>query len=91
MKLISALHSMLMNYSGNHLLLFNLLPSEIASVSLENFNDTSSSFSIVNKNHRFVVSGINSELTGWDSSRVKRYLTYFTWIPFEAWAFDHSG
>lgn len=68
--------------------LFNLLPSEIASVSLENFADTSSSFSIANKNHRFVVSGKKSELRGWDSSLVKRYLTYFTWIPFEAWASD---
>ena len=68
--------------------LFDLLPSEIASVSLENFADTSSSFSIVNKNHRFIVSGNKSELRGCDSSRVKRYLTYFTWIPFEAWALD---
>ncbi len=67
---------------------FNLLPSEIESVRLEYLNDTSSSFSIVNKSHRFVVSGINSELSGWDSSKVKRYLTYFTWIPFEEWALD---
>ena len=68
--------------------LFNLLPSEIASVSVENRGDTSTSFSITSNNHRFVLSGNKSKLTGWDTSRVRRYLTYFTWIPFESWAFD---
>lgn len=70
--------------------LFNLLPSEIASVSLENFSDPSSSFSIISNNYRFAVTDMTSELSGWDSSLVKRYLSYFTWIPFEAWAFDIS-
>jgi hypothetical protein len=66
--------------------LFNLLPSEIASVNLENMSDSASSFSIVNKNHHFIVSGNNSELHGWDSTLVSRYLSYFTRIPFESWA-----
>lgn len=67
---------------------FNMLPSHIESVNVEYINNDSSSFTITKKNHRYVVSGIKSELSGWDSSRVMRYLTYFTWIPFEAWAFD---
>jgi hypothetical protein len=68
--------------------LFNLLPSEIESVRFENFSDTLSSFSISARNHHYVVSDLKSELKGYDSSLVKRYLTYFTWIPFETWAFD---
>lgn len=65
---------------------FNLLPSEIASVKFEKLSDTASSFSIVNKNNHYFISGTSGELTGWDSTLVKRYLSYFTWIPFESWA-----
>jgi hypothetical protein len=65
--------------------LFNLMPSEIASVRLENFADTASSFSIINNKHHFFLSGLNGELKGWDSTLVARYLSYFTWIPFESW------
>lgn len=68
--------------------IFNLLPSEIASVIVENPRDTSTSFSITSKKHSLVFSGTKSKLTGWDTSRVRRYLTYFTLIPFESWAFD---
>jgi hypothetical protein len=71
-------------------ILFNLLPSEIASVKVENFSDTSTSFLIINNNRRFVVSNLRSELAGWDSSLVIRYFSYFTRIPFESWAFDLS-
>ena len=67
---------------------FNLLPSEIASVNFENLSDTASSFSIFNKNQSYVISGNTRELTGWDSTHVTRYLSYFTWIPFESWAFE---
>ncbi len=70
--------------------IFNLLPSEIASVSFENLSDTTSSFLIFNKNHHFVLSTAAGEQKGWDSTLVKRYLTYFTFIPFESWAFDIS-
>jgi hypothetical protein len=68
--------------------LFTLLPSQISSMSLENLSDTVSSFLIVNNNNHFSVSNLKRELQGWDSSRVKRYLSYFTWIPFESWALD---
>jgi hypothetical protein len=64
---------------------FNLLPSEIASVNFENLSDTSSSFLItsVNRNLRLLSSG--REMTGWDSALINRYLSYFAWIPFEKW------
>lgn len=65
---------------------FNILPSEIASINFENLSDTSSSFSIVNKKHHYTLSGSKRELSGWDSTLVTRYLSYFTWIPFESWA-----
>jgi hypothetical protein len=67
---------------------FNLLPSEIESVSFENLSDSASSFSITAKNNHFTLSGMNRELTGWDSTLVSRYLSYFAWIPFEKWALE---
>ncbi|HNW57564.1 MAG TPA: hypothetical protein PKM69_07305, partial [Bacteroidales bacterium] len=69
---------------------FNLLPSEIASVTFENESDSSASFSITNENGKYLVSDLKKNLTGWDSSIVTRYLSYFTWMPFESWAFDMS-
>ena len=67
---------------------FNLLPSEISSVNLENFSDTASSFSIINRNHHYFLSGNTCRIAGWDSSRVFRYISYFAWVPFESWAFN---
>jgi hypothetical protein len=70
---------------------FNLLPSEIYSVTLENMTDTALSFKIKNENRILSLSTLTRELTGWDTSRVIRYVTYFTQIPFESWAFDLSA
>ena len=67
---------------------FNLLPSEIASVKFENLSDTATSFSIVNNSYKYFFSDMKNDLTGWDSTLVTRYLSYFTWIPFESWAFE---
>ena len=67
---------------------FNMLPSEIHSVKFENIADTASSFSIKNENRKLSLSGLSGGLAGWDTSRVIRYITYFTHIPFESWAFD---
>jgi hypothetical protein len=67
---------------------FNLLPSEIASVDFENLSDTSSSFRIEYKDGSYSLSDRNRNLAGWDSSLVIRYLSYFTWIPLESWALD---
>jgi hypothetical protein len=69
-------------------IVFNLLPSEIASVNLENLSDTSASFSIVNRNHHYLLSGNSGRLTGWDSALVVRYISYFAFVPFESWAFN---
>ncbi len=69
---------------------FNYLPSEIASVNFENIEDSASSFSIVNMNHHYIISGDAENITGWDSSLVYRYISYFARVPFESWAFDIS-
>lgn len=70
--------------------IFNLLPSEIESIDFENVTDPSNSFLIVNKNQHYTVSDKDGFLSGWDSSRVTRYLSYFTRIPLESWAFEIS-
>lgn len=67
---------------------YNLLPSEIFSVALENMADTGSSFKIENENHRFRIYSQSEELTGWDTAQLVRYLSYFTHVPFESWAFN---
>lgn len=64
--------------------IFNLLPSEIESVAVENRADPSSSFTINFSGGSFLLSGAE----GWDSARVKRYISYFTYIPFENLADD---
>jgi hypothetical protein len=67
---------------------FNLLPSEIASVNFENLSDTASSFSIISRDHHYFLSGAAGNLSGWDPSFVERYISYFAWVPFESWAFE---
>jgi hypothetical protein len=69
---------------------FTLLPSEIYSVALENMADTGSSFMVKNEDRRFRLYGNNGELTGWDTSRLVRYMSYFTHVPFESWALNLS-
>ena len=69
---------------------FNVLPSEISAVTLENIADPASSFTIANTGNKYRLSDMKDFLSGWDSSRVMRYVSYFTMVPFESWAFDIS-
>jgi hypothetical protein len=71
-------------------IVFNLLPSQIASVKYENISDSSASFIINCNKKKFSLSDLKKEISGWDTSRLKRYLTYYTAIQFESWAFDLS-
>ena len=70
---------------------FSLLPSEILSVRFENLTDTGSSFMIKNENRKYILFDMKKALIGWDTSRTIRYLSYFTHVPFETWAFDLSA
>ena len=67
---------------------FTFLPSDIYSVALENKADTGSSFMIKNENHRYQLYSNTGELSGWDTSRLIRYISYFTHVPFESWALN---
>jgi hypothetical protein len=67
---------------------FSLMPSQISSVSFENLRDTLSSFGIIRDDGKFTLTDLKHKLTGWDTSRINRYITYFTHIPFESWAFE---
>lgn len=70
-------------------MIFNHLPSEIAAIRVTNVADTSMSFEIRNrKKHNVALYSNGKELAGWDTTLVRRYLTYFTRIPFEQWAFN---
>lgn len=63
--------------------IFNLLPSEISSVTLENYFEPSSSFTIKKSEDMFILVDSAKCPAGWDTARVKRYITYYTWVPFE--------
>lgn len=65
---------------------FSLQPSEIHSVNFENLSDTSSSFMIKYEGGIPSLFGNDRELTGWDTSRILRYISYFSQVPFESWA-----
>ena len=68
--------------------IFNMHPSEISSIRFENMHDTSASFSIIKNEMRYTLHGNGGELTGYDTSLIIRYISYFTFIPFESWAFE---
>lgn len=61
--------------------IFNLLPSEIESVTLTWPSDTASSFT-VRKKGLFAGDRLTE---GFDSLLAARYISYFTFIPFEEW------
>jgi len=71
-------------------MVFDLLPSQISSVRLENMQDSSSSFMINCSKNELLLSDLKKDIPGRDTSKVKRYLTYYTAIAFESWAFDLS-
>ncbi len=68
--------------------IFNLLPSEITSVTVENNIYPNASFSIKNDNGRVDLKTEAEQPFVFDSAAVRRYLSYFTFIPFEQWAQD---
>jgi hypothetical protein len=67
---------------------FRILPSEIESVSVENHGDSASSFLILNKGGVYSIHGDPKESAQYDSIKIKRYVSYFTNVPFEGWDFS---
>jgi len=70
--------------------IFNLLPSEISSIRFESIQDTASSFSISRIDGKYTLWGSKNEIKGSDHELIIRYISYFTFIPFETWAPDLS-
>jgi hypothetical protein len=70
--------------------IFSLVPSEVSLVKMENLSEKDSSFSIARKEGRYQLSGSGGELNGFDQSLIIRYISYFTFIPFEKWALELS-
>jgi len=69
-------------------IVYKLLPSQIESVTMQNYGNPESSFIIRKAEYNFILEDHEGSLSGYDSLRVKRYISYFTSIPFESWAFD---
>jgi hypothetical protein len=67
---------------------FRLLPSEIRAIETDYPGDAEASFTITNSGNRFVLSDRTGMLTGYDTMRVRRYVSYFTSVSFESWAYE---
>jgi len=68
-------------------IVFNFLPSEIDHVYLYHRNDTASSFRIVSAGRNLFLQSRNGRLLqNYDTVKVRRYISYFAYIPFERWA-----
>ncbi len=67
---------------------FSLLPSEIESVDLQNFKEPAESFRIIRMGDAFSLYENILAITHPDSLKVKRYISYFTSVSFESWAFS---
>jgi hypothetical protein len=68
-------------------MVFHLLPSQIESIALENFSDSTSSF-MISCTGDLQLSEKGRNVSGWDTLKVRRYVSYFTAISFETWVFD---
>jgi hypothetical protein len=69
---------------------FSFLPSRIESVEFQNFKEPSESFNIIRRSDSFMVSENSVVIKGFDSVRLKRYISYFTFVSFESWALSLS-
>lgn len=70
---------------------FNYLPSMIQAVDLEYLSQPEASFRIESDGGRLVLADSSGKLSGWDTARIRRYLSYFTMVQFESWELDLSS
>lgn len=70
--------------------IFNLLPSDIQAITLENNADSTSSFKLVNNIATGQQTVFPSMSVSDDSLKINRYLSYYSMVPFESWALDLS-
>ena len=68
--------------------IFSLNQGQIASVEVSYTGRPDDSFVVHNPFARELPSGLKPGIEGFDTAMVRRYLSYFLWVPFESWAFD---
>jgi hypothetical protein len=68
--------------------LFSSLPAEITKVELINGADSLASYRIVNNFQENIVDIKPTTYSKPDTALIKRYLTYFSMVPFESWALN---
>jgi hypothetical protein len=70
---------------------FNLMPSEIDAIDVRYNEDKESSFKIeTDEKNKLITDSEGATITNCDSLKVLRYLSYYTYVPFEKWAFELS-
>ncbi len=67
---------------------FSYIPGDIASVKVDYQANPEESFTVYNSSLMGSDTLEKSVNDGFDNTKIKRYLSYFTWVPFESWAFD---
>lgn len=68
--------------------IFNLTPDEIASVEVNYSATPDESFVVYNYSVSKPDEAERVDIEGFDSAKVKRYLSYYTWVPFETWDYE---
>jgi len=68
--------------------IFNSVPGDIASVEVDYSATPDESFLVYNYSVPLPDKIKTRGIEGFDFAQVRRYLSYFTWVPFETWAFD---
>ncbi len=65
-------------------MVFNVMPSELSFVEVRNLRDTASSFKIYHvPGEMNFESALKADAKRPDTSKIKRYLSYFSYVPFE--------
>jgi hypothetical protein len=67
---------------------FSYIPGDIASVKVDYQANPEESFTVYNSSLMGSDTLEEPVNDGFDNTKIKRYLSYFTWVPFESWAFD---
>ena len=70
---------------------FGLSPARISEVHFNYSDIPDSSFSVVNNGQEITFQSKNYKNEGIDTLAALRYLSYFTYVPFENWAYDMSA
>ncbi len=68
--------------------IFSISPSQIASVEVSYTDRPDDSFVIHNPFAGELPAGLKPAIEGYDTAMVRRYLSYYIWVPFENWAFE---